>query len=455
MNRPAKSMHGEWTGRWAFILAATGAAVGLGNIWKFPYIAGENGGGAFVLVYLGCILLIGVPVMMAEIIIGRRGRQNPINSLETLAEDEQRPKAWKYLGAMGGLAGFLILSYYSVIAGQAMAYIFRTFANTFEGVTADGARSIYVELVNEPEKLLAWHTVFMVLTMIIVSRGVQRGLEKSVRFMMPALFLILLILVWYAYQQGHYFQDAVHFLFDPDFSKLTANGVLTAMGHAFFSLSLGMGAIMVYGSYLPKKTSIFRMTLAISAMDTTVAILAGLAIFPLVFANGMAPGAGPSLIFETLPIAFGHMNYGALFGGLFFVLLFFAALSSAIALAEPVVTWLVENYDIKRLNACIWVGVIIWMLGLLTVFSFNIGSQWTLFGKTAFELLDYLTANIMLPLGGLLIAVFAGWVMRRVNSEEELAIKPAFLFHGWRFLVRYIAPAAIFIVFVNLIGFWF
>ncbi|MEX1199853.1 MAG: sodium-dependent transporter [Methylophaga sp.] len=455
MNRPAKSMHGEWTGRWAFILAATGAAVGLGNIWKFPYIAGENGGGAFVLVYLGCILLIGVPVMVAEIIIGRRGRQNPVNSLETLAEDEQRSTAWKYLGAMGVLAGFLILSYYSVIAGQAMSYVFRTFANTFEGVTPDGARSIYVDLVSHPEKLLAWHTIFMVLTMIIVSRGVQRGLEKSVRFMMPALFLILLVLVWFAYQQGHYFDDAVHFLFDPDFSKLTANGVLTAMGHAFFSLSLGMGAIMVYGSYLPKKTSIFRMTLAISVMDTTVAILAGLAIFPLVFANGMAPGAGPSLIFETLPIAFGHMNHGAWFGGLFFVLLFFAALSSAIALAEPVVTWLVENYEIKRLNACIWVGVTIWALGLLTVFSFNIGSEWTLAGLTPFELLDYLTANIMLPLGGLLIAIFAGWVMRRANSEEELAIKPAFLFHGWRFLVRYIAPLAILVVFVNLTGFWF
>ncbi|MCX4189384.1 sodium-dependent transporter [Methylophaga sp. OBS3] len=455
MNRPAKSMHGEWTGRWAFILAATGAAVGLGNIWKFPYIAGENGGGAFVLVYLLCIFLIGVPVMMAEILIGRRGRQNPMNSLQTLAEDDKRSSAWKYLGAMGVLAGFLILSYYSVIAGQAMSYVFRTFANTFEGVTADGARSIYVELVSEPEKLLAWHTIFLVLTMMIVSRGVQRGLEKSVRFMMPALFAILLVLVWYAYQQGSYFDDAVHFLFDADFSKLTANGVLTAMGHAFFSLSLGMGAIMVYGSYLPKKTSIFRMTLAISLMDTAVAILAGLAIFPLVFANSMSPGAGPSLIFETLPIAFGHMENGAIFGGMFFVLLFFAALSSGIALAEPVVTWMVETFSLKRLNACIWVGGIIWLLGLLTVFSFNIGSEWTIAGKTAFELLDYLTANIMLPLGGLLIAIFAGWVMRRANSEDELAAKPAFLFHGWRFLVRYIAPAAIFIVFANLIGILF
>ncbi|AFJ01356.1 Sodium-dependent transporter family protein [Methylophaga frappieri] len=455
MNRPVRSMHGEWTSRWAFILAATGAAVGLGNIWKFPYITGEYGGGAFVLVYLGCILLIGVPVMMAEILIGRRGRQNPFNSIESLAEEDERSPLWKYLGAMGVLTGFIILSYYSVIAGQALAYVFRVLGNMFEGVTADGARSIYVDLINQPEKLLAWHTIFMVLTMIIVSRGVQRGLEKSVRFMMPALFLILLILVWYAYQQGNAFQDAVNFLFTADFSKLTPAGVLTAMGHAFFTLSLGMGAIMVYGSYLPQKTSIFRMTLAISAMDTIVAIVAGLAIFPLVFANGLSPGAGPSLIFETLPIAFGHMDHGVLFGGLFFILLVFAALSSAIALVEPVVTWLVENFDIKRLNACIWVGVLVWMLGVLTVFSFNIGSEWTIAGRTAFELLDYLTANIMLPLGGLLIAVFAGWVMRRSSSEAELALWPAFIYHGWRFLVRYIAPAAILLVFANLTGLLF
>jgi len=452
MDRPLKSVHGEWTSRWAFILAATGAAVGLGNIWKFPYIAGEYGGGAFVLVYLACIFAIGVPIMMAEILIGRRGRQNPFNSLASLAEEEKASPLWKYLGFAGVLAGFLILSYYSVIAGQAIAYVPRLLFGVFEGVTPDGARNLHLALVKDPEKLLAWHTIFMMLTMLIVSRGVQRGLEKSVRFLMPSLFIILLILVAYAYQTGVYFDQAVNFMFKPDFSRLTTEGVLAAMGHAFFTLSLGMGAIMVYGSYLPQKASIFKVSLAISLMDTAVAILAGLAIFPLVFANEMSPGAGPSLIFETLPIAFGHMENGAFFGAMFFLLLVFAALSSAIALVEPVVTWLVENFEIKRLNACIWVGILVWLLGLLSLFSFNVLKDWTWLDMTAFELLDYLTANIMLPLGGMLIAIFAGWIMSQRSTQEELGIKSNLIYHEWRFLVRYVTPIAIFVVFVSLTG---
>lgn len=452
MARPTKSIHGEWTSRWAFILAATGSAVGLGNIWKFPYIAGENGGGAFVLVYLLCIAIIGVPLMMAEILIGRRGRQNPMNTLKSIAEEEGKSKHWQWLGGMGVLTGFLILSYYSVIAGQAMAYIPRAFAGVFEGVTADGAISIHKALVNDPERLLAWHTIFMLMTVAIVIRGVQHGLEKSVRIIMPALFIIILILVGYGYNTGEYFHQSVDFLFATDFSKLTHTGVLTAMGHAFFTLSLGMGAIMVYGSYLPQKASIFKVSLTISVMDTGVALLAGLAIFPLVFANGLEPGQGPSLIFDTLPIAFGHMPGGEFFGGIFFVLLLFAAWSSGISLVEPIVVWLVENKNMTRLRASVYSGAIIWLLGLLTIFSFNIGREWTLFGLTMFELLDYLTANIMLPLGGLLIAFFAGWVMKRQSSMDELGLGNGVLYSTWRVLVRFITPIAIMIVFANLIG---
>nr|WP_320166532.1 sodium-dependent transporter [uncultured Methylophaga sp.] len=452
MARPTKSIHGEWTSRWAFILAATGSAVGLGNIWKFPYIAGENGGGAFVLVYLLCIAIIGVPLMMAEILIGRRGRQNPMNTLKSIAEEEGKSKHWQWLGGMGVLTGFLILSYYSVIAGQAMAYIPRAFAGVFEGVTADGAISIHKALVNDPERLLAWHTIFMLMTVAIVIRGVQHGLEKSVRIIMPALFIIILMLVGYGYNTGEYFHQSVDFLFATDFSKLTHTGVLTAMGHAFFTLSLGMGAIMVYGSYLPQKASIFKVSLTISVMDTGVALLAGLAIFPLVFANGLEPGQGPSLIFDTLPIAFGHMPGGEFFGGIFFVLLLFAAWSSGISLVEPIVVWLVENKNMTRLRASVYSGAIIWLLGLLTIFSFNIGREWTLFGLTMFELLDYLTANIMLPLGGLLIALFAGWVMKRQSSMDELGLGNGVLYSTWRVLVRFITPIAIMIVFANLIG---
>jgi len=452
MSRPAKSIHGQWSSRWTFILAATGSAVGLGNIWKFPYIAGENGGGAFVLVYLLCIACIGIPLMVAEIMIGRRGRQNPVNSLRSIAEEENKPRYWRYLGWSGVLAGFLILSYYSVIAGQAMAYIFRSFSGVFEGVTADGARSIYSALTGDPERLLAWHTVFMVFTMVIVARGVKGGLEKSVKFLMPALLVILLLLVGFSANTGDYFNQAIDFLFKPDFSKLTGEGVLIAMGHAFFTLSLGMGAIMVYGSYLPKNTSIAKVSITISIADTMVALLAGLAIFPLVFANGLETGAGPGLIFQTLPIAFGHMAGGAFFGGMFFLLLVFAAWSSAISLIEPAIAWLVENKSISRRRASVYAGFATWLLGLLTVFSFNIGSHWILFGKTMFELLDYLTANIMLPLGGLAIAIFSGWIMSQNSTQEEFAIEYPVFYRLWRILIRYITPAAVSIVFLNVIG---
>ncbi len=452
MSTPNKSIHGQWSSRWAFILAATGSAVGLGNIWKFPYITGENGGGAFVLIYLACIVCIGLPVMMTEIVVGRRGRQNPVNSLESLATEANTSSLWKYLGWSGVAAGFLILSYYSVIAGQAIAYMVRAFAGVFEGVTPDGATSLYSALTTDPERLLAWHTIFIMFTMVVVARGVKNGLEKAVRFLMPALFAILLILVGYSISLGDSFNQAVTFLFSADFSKLTAEGILTAMGHAFFTLSLGMGAIMVYGSYLPKGTSIAGVSISIAFADTLVALLAGLAIFPLVFANQLEPAAGPGLIFQTLPIAFGHITGGEILGGLFFLLLVFAAWSSAISLIEPAVTWLIENKGHSRIQAAMITGFATWTLGLLTVFSFNIGSDWLLFGKTPFEVLDYLTSNIMLPLGGLLIAVFVGWVMTTEHVKEEVAIKSPLFFAIWRFLLRYVTPIAVSIVFLNGLG---
>jgi NSS family neurotransmitter:Na+ symporter len=445
-------IHGQWSGRLAFILAATGSAVGLGNIWKFPYIAGENGGGAFVLVYLLCIAVIGIPIMMAEVMLGRRGRRSPINTMRHLAVEENASPHWQWLGWAGVLAGFLILSYYSVIAGWALAYVFRAGSGLFTGLTADGVQSIFSNLVSEPERLLAWHTLFMVMTMIVVARGVRSGLEKAVRLLMPALFVLLVILVGYAWNSGS-FEQGVAFLFKPDFSKITADGVLIAMGHAFFTLSLGMGAIMVYGSYLPDRISIAKTSIAVSLMDTLVALMAGMAIFPIVFANDLEPGAGPGLIFQTLPIAFGHMPYGAFFGMLFFVLLVFAAWSSAISLIEPAVAWLVENRSMTRVNASVLAGIATWSFGLLTVFSFNIWSGFKpLADKTLFDLLDYLTANIMLPLGGLLIAVFAAWKMSRESSADELGMGERFWYPLWRILVRYITPVAVTIVFLRAIG---
>ncbi|ORU90031.1 MAG: transporter [Cycloclasticus sp. symbiont of Poecilosclerida sp. M] len=444
------SQHGEWTSRWSFILAATGSAVGLGNIWKFPYITGENGGGAFVLVYLICICLIGIPIMMAEIVLGRQGRQSPINTMRDLAKKAGAHRYWSLVGWLGVIAGFLILSYYSVIAGWAMAYVVRVASGMFDGATGDGVKNIFVQFISDPEKLLAWHSLFMILTMLVVARGIK-GLERAVKFLMPSLFVLLLLLVGYSMSQGA-FGQGVSFMFNLDFSKLSGESVLTAMGHAFFTISLGMGAIMVYGAYLPSNVSIASTTLVIVIADTLVALLAGLVIFPIVFANGLEPASGPGLIFQTLPIAFGHMGFGAFFGTLFFVLLVFAAWSSSISLIEPAVSWLVENKKISRMRACIWAGLATWFVGVGTVLSFNYMSDVTLFGRTFFDLLDFLTANIMLPLGGICIAIFAGWIISKQSSEEELGLPRGGYYEAWRFLVKYISPAAVIIVFMNVVG---
>jgi NSS family neurotransmitter:Na+ symporter len=444
------SMHGEWSSRWIFIMAATGSAVGLGNIWKFPYITGENGGGAFVLVYLVCVACIGVPIMMAEILLGRRGRQSPINTMLALAKEAKHSPHWKYLGWSGVIAGFLILSYYSVIAGWALSYVFRTASGEFTGASADKVGEIFNHFLASPESLLAWHTIFMVMTMVVVARGVQKGLEKAIRFMMPSLFVLLLIMVGYALNTGA-FDKGLEFLFNADFSKLSSDSVLIAMGHAFFTLSLGMGAIMIYGSYVPQKASIANATFMIAGADTLVALLAGMAIFPIVFANGLEPGSGPGLIFVTLPIAFGQMPGGLIFGTVFFVLVVFAAWSSSISLIEPAITWLVENKSIARAKACIGAGIVTWFLGVGTVLSFNLWSGFKLFDKTFFDLLDYLTANIMLPLGGLFIAIFAGWIMSKAATQDELDMGDHFGYRLWRFLLRYVTPLAVLIVFLHAI----
>jgi NSS family neurotransmitter:Na+ symporter len=464
-----ESIHGQWSSRWAFVLAATGSAVGLGNIWKFPYITGENGGGAFVLVYLVCITVIGVPIMMAEIMLGRRGRQSPINTMYTLAIEAGHNPHWKWLGWLGVVAGFLILSYYSVIAGWSLAYVFRTAAGTFTNATPDGVDSIFGNFLADTERLMFWHTVFMVMTMLVVARGVAGGLEKAVKFLMPALFIIMIILLGYAMNTSA-FDEGIRFLFEPDFhallyytddfgmERMSWNPVLIAMGHAFFTLSLGMGAIMVYGSYLPQDTSIARTTFMIAGADTAVALVAGMVIFPIVFANGLEPGSGPGLIFQTLPLAFGQMPGGTYFGTLFFILLTFAAWTSSISLIEPAVAWLVENRNMNRIKASVVMGIACWLFGLITVFSFNIWSDitpLTMFehfrDKTLFDLLDYLTANIMLPLGGLLIAIFSVWIMHKDTSMDELGMGGGLAYQLWHFLVRYITPIGVIIVFLRAI----
>lgn len=450
------SIHGQWSSRLVFVLAATGSAVGLGNIWKFPYIAGENGGGAFVLVYLGCIAIIGIPIMMAEILLGRRGRQSPINTMTALAAECGASPRWGWLGWMGVAAGFLIMSFYSVVAGWALAYVLEGVSGSFHGLDGTSAGAKFGALISNPGEATFWHTVFTAMTAVVVARGVQSGLEKAVKILMPTLFILLILLLGYAINTG-YFNEGLVFLFKPDFAKLSADGVLVALGHAFFTLSLGMGAIMVYGSYMPKRTSIAGTTLIIALMDTLVALLAGMAIFPVVFANGLTPSAGPGLVFISLPIAFGEMPGGLLFGTLFFILLSFAAWTSAISLIEPAVAFLVENRGMKRPRATVLVAFLSWLLGLATVMSF---SDWaftfdfvgTVKENGIFDMLDILTTNFMLPLGGLTIAVFAGWIMSRSAVTEELGAGESLAFRLWYVVIRFVSPVAVVIMFLHTLG---
>lgn len=444
------SVHGQWSSRLAFILAATGAAVGLGNIWKFPYIMGQNGGGAFVLVYLACILLVATPILVTEIMLGRRARRSPVNGMIELAQEERAHPGWKYLGWMGVVAGILILSYYSVIMGWAVAYVERAITGSFTGLDGGAIKSMFEAFTADPMELLFWHTIAMLITMLVVVRGVRAGLEAFTSLLMPMLFIILLLLVGYGTSTGH-FGQALEFMFAPDFSKLTTTAVVVAMGHAFFTLSIGMGTIMAYGSYMPERTSITQTALFIVVADTTVALLAGMAIYPIVFANGLEPGAGPGLVFQTLPIAFGQMSFGVVFGTLFFVLLSLAAWTSSISMIEPAVAYFVETRGWTRARAVVVLGLGIWALGVLTVLSFNHWAEIKLFGKTFFELLDFVTSNIMLPLGGMLLAIFATWAMRRSSSEDELGL-PSWAYALWRVLTRFVAPAGILVVLLNGLG---
>ncbi len=445
------SLHGNWSSRLAFVLAVTGSAVGLGNIWKFPYVAGQNGGGAFVLIYLGCVVLIGLPIMMAEILLGRRGRRNPVETMRILGDEEAGQPSWAVVGLSGVIAGFIILSFYSTIAGWTMAYTIKAASGSFVGQDAASLGAQFGAFIADPFAVGFWHTLFMAITVVLVSLGVEEGIERAVRFMVPALVILLLILLAYAVSTGA-FAAGVEFLFKPDFSKITGTAVLAALGQAFFTLSIGMGAVMAYGAYLPQDASITTTSFAVAGADTSIAILSGLVIFPIVFANGLDPAEGPGLIFQTLPLAFGQMPAGSFFGVLFFVCLGFAALTSAISLMEPAVAWVVESFGLSRQSAAARVGLIIWALGFLTVLSFSHLAEFKFGRGTFFDNLDFLSVNIMLPLGGLLLTVFAGWVMCQNSSADELDPGVGPVYRLWRLLARFVAPVAVLLVLLNAFG---
>ena len=441
--------HENWSSRFTFLLAAVGAAVGLGNIWKFPYVTGQNGGSAFVLVYLLAVFFVAMPILIAELALGRWGRQSPPNAMANVAQGQGRSRHWSIVGWFGMLAAYLIASYYSVIAGWSVIYIFKNGGGNFTGQDAATVSAEFDALLASPMQLTLWHGIFMLICTIILARGLQKGIESTVKILMPALFILLLVMVAYGYFQGD-MPSALHFMFDFDLSAINGRVILVAVGQAFFSIGVAMGLMMGFGAYLPKDVSIAKSALIIASMDTVVAIIAGLAIFPIVFANGLDPAEGPGLIFVSLPIAFGSVTGGLVFGTLFFILLFFAALTSVIGTLEPMIAWSEERFRLRRWKAALFVCSSVFVLGMGTVFSFNLWSNWRPLASFErfsdfgyFEILDYLTANIMMPMSGLLLAIFVGWMIKPEAIQKELQIKNPTLFRAWFWLLRWVAPISI------------
>ena len=428
----------QWKHRWTFLMAATGSAFGLGNIWKLPYITGLYGGGAFIVVFLACIVLIGVPLMMAESLLGRMGRADPVTTMQKLSQEENQGGRWTWVGGMGVITGLLIMMFYSVVAGWVLAYVVKSFAGSYSGFDATAVGELFAAHTSEFAPQFMFHTIFTVLTGIIVAAGITRGIGRGVETMMPILFLFILVLLGYSMATGD-FNAAVDFMFIPDFSKLSTEAVLVAMGHAFFSLSLGMGAIMAYGAYMPQDASISKTILTVALLDTAFGLLMGLCIFPLIFANSMEPTSGPGLLFVSLPIAFATMPFGVLMGSLFFLLVSLAALTSSISLIEPGVAWL-EKRKTNRVTATVILCLTAWIGGMLCI-------GWS----QVFDFLDALTSRYLLPLGGLAIACFAGWVMQPEKLQQAADMNDAG-FRLWQFLLRYISPLGIILIFLHSFG---
>ena len=446
---------GQWSSRMGFIFAAAGSAVGLGNIWKFPYITGENGGGVFVLIYLVCIIAVGIPIMVAELLLGQGSKQSPVGAFEHFHKKGSR---WGLVGWLGVASGFVILSYYSVVAGWAMHYVklslqgftnldTETIGNTFSGLYGSASQNMF------------WHTVFMIVTILVVIGGVKKGIEKTNKILMPLLIVLLLFLVVRAvFLPNDGFMKAVDFIFMPHFDKVTASGILEALGHAFFTLSLGMGAMLTYGSYLKSRKEVLKSSIAVSLLDTAIALLACLMIFPVIFAFGYEAEAGPGLVFKTIPIIFSQIAGGQILSLFFFLLLTFAALSSAISLLEVVTSTFIDKLEWRRKKAALFSGIVIFIFGIPSALSGSgkiFGAWADIFGMNFFDSMDYLASNWMLPIGGLLTAIYVGWVMPKEKLEHFFGAEfyPAWVFKVFYLLIRFFSPVLVLIVLLNKIGF--
>ena len=428
----------QWKTQWGFLFAAVGSAVGLGNIWRFPYLTGVSGGSAFVIVYIACTLAVGIPIMLAEFLIGRKTQRNVVGAFHAL-----RPGSpWAITGWLGIVTGFVILSYYAVVGGWVLHYAQLSLRNSFAGSSPGEITVLFSGLTGNPLLQIFWHAVFMLLTIVIVSGGVREGIERGNEVMMPLLFFLLCVLLAYALQTSGA-KAGLDFLFRPRWEEMTPAGVLDALGQAFFSLSLGMGAMITYGSYIGREAHLVRSAVYVAAGDTLVATLAARVIFPLVFTFQLEPSAGPGLVFQTLPAAFSRLPAGWLVAVTFFFLLTFAALTSAISLLEVVVAYFIDEKGWSRSRASWIIGGVIFVCGIPSAM-----------GGEFLGFMDRLATNYLLPAGGFLIAVFTGWVLKRSDRQPEFQRGDIGIlaYLGWAFLLRFVSPVAVLLIFLRQLG---
>lgn len=453
MRAPATPVD-RWPNALAFVLAASGAAIGFNNIWQFPELAAQYGGGAFVLVYIVFVALFGVPLLIAEMLLGRTARAAPIPALRMLSPNRRRAGQWSIAGWAAVAACFVVFSYLSVIAGWMLAYVVRAAAGVFAGQTADGMASLFTALVRDPEKQLFWHLGFVGVCTLVVARGLRRGLEPVTRVAVPLAFVALLVLVGYAMSLDTFGSAVLHFL-EPDFAKLSFMGLLVAAGQVFFSLGLGFGMMLAYGAYLREDVSIPRAALTVAGLDTLTAVVAACVVFAVLFAGSVEPASGPGLVFQALPLAFDHLPYGRWFTILFFLLLSLIALLRALALLETVTRWFAERFQMDRVRAAAAVAAAAWALGLVSVLSFNYWAfPFSVFGIEkklgVFDILQMLTTQVLLPVGALLLALFTGWALRTETTREALALRSPCAYDAWIWSLRLLVPLVMLLLLVYL-----
>ncbi|USK31712.1 sodium-dependent transporter [Bacillus sp. F19] len=442
----------QWSSKLGFILSAAGSAIGLGAIWKFPYIAGVSGGGAFFFIFLLFTILLGLPLLLAEFAIGRSTQSDAIESYKKIAPDSK----WYSIGYLGMITCFVLLSFYSVIGGWIILYLVKAISGELNGLNQQQYGELFGATISNPLLSVGAHLVFMIITIAVVAKGVQNGIERTSKIMMPALFLLFLVLIFRSITlEGA--MEGVKFLFYPDFSKLTSEAILAALGQSFFTLSVGVSVMLTYSSYLPKDSNLPQSAISIVGMNIFIVVMAGLAIFPGVFSFGLKPDAGPVLLFNVLPTVFNQMTFGMAFFVAFLLLFLFASLTSAFSMLEIIVSVISKGDADKRIKWSWIIGMLIFAVGVPSALSFGIWSEVSIFGKSIFDAADYLVSNILMPIGALLISIFVPLKMKKSMLYSELANGSSLskgLFNTWFFLMRYVVPIAIFLVLLDVLGIW-